>query len=79
MWVLPKFDWPEKKQKCLACAHLSTYQDYPKFNSNSTVLCCQVSPFRARRGIGTCIDNRERGPCGPSATQFVPKKEVDMS
>ena len=33
-------------------------------------MLCEVNPYKGRRGVGTCIDNRYRGPCGLDAKQF---------
>jgi len=35
------------------------------------VMRCAVNPFTASKGIGTCIDNRTRGPCGKDGRLFV--------
>ena len=39
-------------------------------------MLCAVNPFRGRRGIGTCIDNRTRGPCGKEGALFETDRPV---
>jgi hypothetical protein len=68
MWTLPKFEWPQQKQKCLTCTH---YQALPK--GACTVMLCQVSTHKGFRGIGTCIDERTRGKCGKDAKLWEAK------
>ena len=75
MWNFPSYTWPQQKQKCLSCAHYSAVPDNPRLSSHSTIMLCAVNPFRGARGIGTCIDNRTRGPCGPDAKMW---KGLDM-
>ena len=67
MWVLPKFDWPQKKQKCLSCAHYVAVADTHRDGYGHTIMLCSVSNRRSRRGMGSCIDNRTLGNCGPDA------------
>lgn len=35
-------------------------------------MLCTLNPQKSKRKIGTCIDNRTRGPCGKEALQFEP-------
>lgn len=35
-------------------------------------MLCTSNPQKGVRGIGTCIDNRTRGPCGKDGKQFAP-------
>lgn len=37
-------------------------------------MLCTINPRKGAGGIGTCIDNRTAGPCGPAGKQF--KKKV---
>ena len=37
-------------------------------------MLCTANPYRGMRGIGTCIDNRIRGPCGALGMLFQPKE-----
>jgi hypothetical protein len=68
MWTLPKFEWPQQKQKCLTCTH---YQALPK--DASTVMLCKIGIHKGFRGIGTCIDERTRGKCGKDAKLWEAK------
>ena len=73
MWTLPRFDWPEQKAQCLSCRHCQPVKDSPRMPSGATILLCSVGNRKGRRGIGTCIDNRTLGKCGPSATLWEAK------
>ena len=73
MWTLPVFDWPQKKEKCLSCAHYMGVQDNSRDSLRHTVMLCKIGNRRGRRGIGSCIDNRTLGKCGPDATLWEGK------
>ena len=72
MFALPKFTWDKDRELCKKCAHYRPIEDNPKYNSGVVVMCCDANPARGRRGIGSCIDNRTRGPCGPLGSMFKP-------
>ena len=72
MFVLPKYTWDQDRELCKRCKHYRERQDSIEFNSAAVVMLCAVNPYKARRGIGTCIDNRYRGPCGKEGRQFSP-------
>ena len=67
MWQLPAFDWPQKKEKCMSCTHYVALQDTSRDSSRHTVMLCKIGNRRGPRGMGSCIDNRTLGNCGPDA------------
>ena len=43
-------------------------------------MLCAINPYKGARGIGTCIDNRTRGPCGKEGRLFEAKRPIpDMA
>lgn len=43
-------------------------------------MLCAINPYKGVRGIGTCIDNRTRGPCKSEGYLFEAKRSVpDMA
>lgn len=39
-------------------------------------MLCHANPHRGYRGIGTCIDNRTRGPCKKEGRLFESKRSL---
>ncbi len=76
MFVLPKYTWDKDRELCKGCKHYRTRQDNIAFNSAALVMLCVLTPAKGRKGIGTCIDNRTRGPCGKEGRQFAPAEPV---
>ncbi len=70
MFVLPKYTWDKDREICKRCKHYRPSVDRPRLYSGALVMRCAVNPFTASKGIGTCIDNRTRGPCGKEARLF---------
>lgn len=73
---LPKYTWDTDRELCQQCAHLREHVEDAKYNSRARIMRCAVSPFKGRTGIGTCIDNRSRGPCGREGRSFEAKGSV---
>lgn len=73
MFALPKYTWDKDRETCKQCKHFIPSKDSNCRDTGAVVMLCAVNPYRARRGIGTCIDNRNRGPCGQEAALFAPK------
>lgn len=38
-------------------------------------MLCTANPFKGFRGVGTCIDNRTRGPCKQEGRLFQPAQK----
>jgi len=72
MWTLPKFEWPQQKQKCLTCTHYQPFVDH-RYRGACTVMLCKIGIHKGFRGIGTCIDERTRGKCGKDAKLWEAK------
>ena len=72
MFKLPQYTWDKDRELCKRCKHYRPSIDRPRLYSGALVMHCAVNPFTASKGIGTCIDNRTRGPCGPEARLFEP-------
>jgi hypothetical protein len=72
---LPKYTWDKDRELCKQCIHYEARKDNPRLDSGVMVMLCHVSPHRNSRGIGTCIDNRTRGPCGPLGSMFHPTEK----
>ena len=72
MFVLPKYTWDKDRELCKRCIHYEERNDNPRHNSGVVVMLCHANPSKGARGIGTCIDNRTRGPCGKTGKLFEP-------
>ena len=72
MFVLPKYTWDKDRELCKRCHHYEERNDNPRLNSGVVVMLCHANPQKNSRGIGTCIDNRTRGPCGKEGRMFSP-------
>ena len=72
MFKLPKYTWDKDRELCKRCKHYRPSEDSPRLHSGVLVMRCEANPFTASKGIGTCIDNRTRGPCGKEGRLFVP-------
>ena len=70
---LPKYTWDKDRELCKQCKHYRERQDDLRFNSAALVMLCTRNPRKGRRGIGSCSDNRSRGPCGPTGALFEAK------
>lgn len=70
MFTLPKYTWDKDRELCKRCVHYIEQTDNINHNSLATVMLCKVNPYKATRGIGTCIDNRTRGKCGKDGKLF---------
>lgn len=75
MFKLPQYTWDKDRELCKRCKHYRPSIDRPRLYSGALVMRCAVNPFTASKGIGTCIDNRTRGPCGKDGKLFSPKEE----
>ena len=71
MFVLPQYTWDKDRELCKRCKHYRPSQDRARIYSGNLVMRCAANPFTASKGIGTCIDNRTRGPCGKDGRLFV--------
>jgi hypothetical protein len=74
MFKLPQYTWDKDRELCKRCKHYRPSIDRPRLYSGALVMRCAVNPFTASKGIGTCIDNRTRGPCGKDGKLFEPKQ-----
>ncbi len=74
MYTLPKYEWVTQRELCKRCKHYQERRDDPRYHSAALVMLCTKNPRRARRGIGTCIDNRTTGPCGIDGKLFQLKE-----
>lgn len=72
MFKLPQYTWDKDRELCKQCKHYRPSIDRPRLYSGALVMRCAVNPFTASKGIGTCIDNRTRGPCGKEGLLFSP-------
>jgi hypothetical protein len=72
---LPEYTWGKDRELCKRCKHYSERNDDDKHHSNATIMLCAVNPQKSKRKIGTCIDNRTRGPCGKEGKLFEPMKQ----
>ena len=70
MFVLPQYTWDKDRELCKRCKHYRPSQDRARIYSGNLVMRCAANPFTASKGIGTCIDNRTRGPCGKEGRLF---------
>ena len=75
-FTLPQYTWDKDRELCKKCDHYEERFDHPRYNSGVVVMLCAVNPCKGRRGIGSCIDNRHRGPCGPAGLLFEPKRPL---
>ena len=73
-FTLPKYEWGTQRELCKRCKHYRPSEDSPRIHSGNLVMRCAVNPYTASKGIGTCIDNRTRGPCGAEGRLFQPKE-----
>jgi hypothetical protein len=71
MFKLPQYTWDKDRELCKRCKHYQPSIDRPRLYSGALVMRCAANPFKASKGIGTCIDNRTRGPCGKEGRLFV--------
>ena len=69
MFTLPQYTWDKDRELCKKCKHL---REEPRKHSQytSTAMACVKNPYKASKGIGSCIDNRTRGPCGKEGKLF---------
>lgn len=72
---LPEYTWGKDRELCKRCKHYSERQEDEKHGSNHTILLCAVNPQKSKRKVGTCIDNRTRGPCGKEGKLFEPMEQ----
>jgi hypothetical protein len=72
MFKLPAYTWDKDREVCKRCKHYQERTDDDRHHSKALVMLCAVNPQKSKRKIGTCIDNRTRGPCGKEALQFEP-------
>jgi hypothetical protein len=70
MFVLPQYTWDKDRELCKRCKHYRPSQDSARIYSGNLVMRCTANPQKGSKGIGTCIDNRTRGPCGKEARLF---------
>jgi hypothetical protein len=75
MFKLPQYTWDKDRELCKQCKHYRPSIDRPRLYSGALVMRCAVNPFTASKGIGTCIDNRTRGPCGKEGKLFEPEHQ----
>jgi hypothetical protein len=73
MFKLPEYTWDRDRELCKRCKHCREEPDRSSYHGVGMVMRCTVNPYKASKGIGTCIDNRTRGPCGALGKLFVPK------
>lgn len=73
MFSLPTYTWDKDRELCRQCKHYEERINNDRHNSGIVVMLCKSNPFKGFRGIGSCIDNRTRGPCGTSGHLFAPK------
>ena len=76
MFVLPKYTWDRDRELCKQCKHYEERNDNPRLNSGVVVMLCHANPQKNSRGIGTCIDNRTRGPCKKEGRLFEAKRSI---
>ena len=76
MFVLPKYTWDKDRELCKQCKHYEERPDNPKQDAGGVVMLCHANPHRGYRGIGTCIDNRTRGPCKKEGRLFEAKRPL---
>lgn len=69
-FVLPTYTWDKDRETCKQCKHYRERHDDDRHHSKALVMLCTVNPQKSKRKIGTCIDNRTRGPCGKEARLF---------
>lgn len=70
MFKLPKYTWDKDRELCKKCKHYREQPDVSNYNGGGVVMRCAANPFKGIIGIGTCIDNRTRGPCGKEGRLF---------
>ena len=70
MFKLPQYTWDKDRELCKKCKHYREQPDASGYNGGGVVMRCAVNPFKGIIGIGTCIDNRTRGPCGKEGRLF---------
>lgn len=70
MFKLPQYTWDKDRELCKRCKHYRPSQDRARIYSGNLVMRCTANPQKGSKGIGTCIDNRTRGPCGKEARLF---------
>lgn len=70
MFKLPQYTWDKDRELCKRCKHYREQPDRNGYYGGGLVMRCAVNPFTASKGIGTCIDNRTRGPCGKEGRLF---------
>ena len=69
---LPTYTWGTERETCRKCQHYRPKDEITKRHGASLLMLCTTNPYKGIRGIGTCIDNRTRGPCGRDARLFAP-------
>ena len=80
MFVLPKYTWDKDRELCQRCKHYRPGKDAASRDTGAVVMLCAINPYKGVRGIGTCIDNRTRGPCKSEGYLFEAKRSVpDMA
>ena len=79
MFALPKFTWDTDKQLCKSCQHYREAVDTHRDSAQHTIMLCAVNPRRGRRGIGSCIDARTKGPCKDGKLFERRKEEFPLS
>ena len=75
MFKLPRYTWDKDRELCKRCKHYREQQDASSYNGGGMVMRCAANPFKASKGIGSCIDNRTRGPCGKEGKLFEAGEE----
>lgn len=70
MFKLPKYTWDKDRELCKRCKHYREQPDDSSYHGGGLVMRCAANPQKGSKGIGTCIDNRTRGPCGKEGRLF---------
>lgn len=63
MFKLPQYTWDKDRELCKRCKHYREQPRSHRYYGNGVAMLCAVNPYTGTKGIGTCIDNRTRGPC----------------
>ena len=76
MFKLPQYTWDKDRELCKRCKHYRERIEDDRHNSRALVMLCAANPYKGRNKIGTCGDNRNRGPCGKDGRLFTPQESV---
>lgn len=69
-FTLPPYTWDKDRELCKRCKHYLEGESRHEDHGKHAVMLCRINPYKGRRGIGTCSDNRNRGPCGKEGKLF---------